>query len=85
MSTIASIIRLAGGREKIAQECTADGWRISHWAVERWPRFGIPDYYWPTLIRICDGQITPADLYEANQAVRRPNRPKQRLPEGAAA
>ncbi|WP_375142885.1 hypothetical protein [Pelagibacterium sp. 26DY04] len=37
-------------------------------AVYKWPKIGIPDRHWPTIIRLAG--CTAQDLFEANLAAR---------------
>ncbi len=63
MRTIRQIIAAAGGETAINR---AIGRRR---AASKWPRVGIPDRYWRTLMEMVPG-LTPDELLAANSATR---------------
>lgn len=64
---IRDIIEAAGGAEKIAASID----RSVKLVVNKWPKIGIPDRHWPTIIKLARKAVTPEQIYKANIAARR--------------
>lgn len=71
--TVAEIVKLAGGPAKIAE---ASAGAISIEGVYKWRKVGILDRYWAIIRGLCD--VTPDELYAANEAARAPAEPADR-------
>ena len=63
--TILEIIKAAGGRDVVAK---ATG--LTPDAIYKWPKIGIPDRHWGTLINLSGNSLDAARLHKANQRVR---------------
>lgn len=75
MRNISDIIKAAGGARKIHEASgpidEATGKRpLTYDAVYKWEKNGIPDRHWPLVMSLTE--TSPAELYEANCAVRAP-------------
>lgn len=67
--TIREIIKAAGGATKVAEAVSAaHAGKISADAVYQWPKIGIPDRYWSTIMPMANA--TPAQMFKANEAAR---------------
>lgn len=68
--TVDQIITKAGGpaaiEEAIKEAVDADN--LSRWAIYKWPKIGIPDRHWPTLMRLAG--VSADELLTANQVAR---------------
>ncbi|WP_398471532.1 carph-isopro domain-containing protein [Tardiphaga sp.] len=67
MRTVSTIIKDAGGPLAIA---TASAGTVSVEAVYKWPKIGIPDRHWPTVMPLA--AATAAEMLAANVAARSP-------------
>ncbi len=68
MRTITRIIADAGGTRTIAAAAAKTHWPILATSIKDWRRIGIPDRYWPVLIKLANA--TADELMHANRKVR---------------
>lgn len=67
--TIDAIIKSAGGAAAVAEAIATDtGKTFKADAVYKWPKIGIPDRHWQTIIRLSG--CTAQQLFEANLEAR---------------
>lgn len=68
-NAVQKIVQRAGGAILIASSIEAEtGDRFTAGAVYKWAKIGIPDRYWPLLIRLADASAD--ELMAANVEVR---------------
>ena len=71
--TVEEIIKAAGNGTSMSSGaqaiCETSDIDISPAAIYKWPKIGIPDRYWPVIIKLTGA--TPDDLYQANVEARR--------------
>ncbi|MEC9345520.1 MAG: hypothetical protein VYB54_04785 [Pseudomonadota bacterium] len=63
MERIPDIIRAAGGAEAVAVEAG-----VTVHAVQKWARKGVPDWHWPTLMKLSG--VSLEQMFGANQQIR---------------
>lgn len=64
--TVQEIVKRCGGPSKLEALSPGD---LTHWAVYKWYKNGIPEDRWELVMRLSDVSVT--DIYEANAALRR--------------
>lgn len=75
MNSITEIIEAAGGILPVARRTG-----MTRQAVTRWIENGVPDWHWPTLMRMA--RVSPDQMFAANQNC--PNRAAKAKKETAA-
>lgn len=68
MRTITAIIADAGGPRVIARAAAKTHWPILATSIKDWRRIGIPDRYWPVIIKLSNASAD--ELMHANRKVR---------------
>jgi hypothetical protein len=64
--TIPEVVERCGGPEAIA---AASQGRLTHWAVYKWAKNGIPEDRWDLVMELA--KVSVEEIYAANQALRR--------------
>lgn len=80
---IEEIIEQAGGAIRIADASAKTQKPIGLWAVYKWRQHGIPQVYWPLLMKLVPG-LTVQEIFDANRELERRRRPKRRAREARA-
>lgn len=78
--SIEDIIDQAGGAAKIAKASVNTRKPIGLWAVYKWRMAGIPQVYWPLLMKLVPG-LTVQQIFDANRELERRKRPRKRVRE----
>jgi hypothetical protein len=78
--SIDDIIDQAGGAARIAEASSKTQKPIGHWAVYKWQTAGIPQVYWPLLMKLIPG-LTVQQIFDANRELERKKRPRKRTKE----
>jgi hypothetical protein len=78
--SIDDIIEQAGGAPRIADASAKTQKPISRFAVYKWQAAGIPQAYWPLLMKLVPG-LTVQEIFDANRELERRKRPKRRVRE----